>query len=533
MPPHRAPRLLRRTLLGAGLGSLVTDRPGTDRPGTGRLGTGRLTTQAEAREVADRPVSEDADVTATAAVVTRHSGIFNGTRVDYIATAGRSPLAGLDGQVAAQVFFVASTRTDAAPGSRPVTFAVNGGPGAGTAWLHLGALGPQKVSMRPDGTPPPPPARLEDNHLSPLDKSDLVFVDTPGTGYSRVADEAAKRRLFDVQGDIDALVTFIKSYLSANGRWGSPIYLFGESYGGTRVAGLSDALVQQGVPVSGVILLSAALDFLLLNASMMNDLPYVMLIPSYAAVAAFHGRLAPSLPRDVPTLIRTAQDWALGDYSRALTQAELLSSENRARAVDGLIGFTGLSRQVVEQADLRVSVPTFMNALLADQHLVTGRVDGRLTGPQPLNAVQEPWYDPAMGALTPAYSAAAEQYMTGTLNYRSSIPYRMYSRDVDTRFVMAEAQQDDGAGGYPQTLTSLQSAIVKNPSLRVLVMGGIYDLASPFWSTEYEVAHMRLPPDYARNVTIARLTSGHMAYNDAEGAREMSAAVSRFLKNTS
>ena len=469
---------------------------------------------------------DDADITPTSPVVTRHQGVFGGKRLRYTATAARLPIDGPNGEVDAQIFFAAYTADDVLSARRPITFVMNGGPGSGTAWLHVGALGPRKIALAENGAPLPPPARLVDNPDSPLDRTDLVFIDAPATGYSRVASDAAKTRLYTKDGDIGAFASFIRRYLDQNNRWGSPLYLFGESYGGTRAAGLSDALVRRGVPVKGVVLLSSALDYLVLDASMTNDLPYVLLLPSYAAIAQYHHRADPSLPADPAKLIAAAQAWAQGPYAAALMKGNQLPAEERAATVAGLVRFTGLSANIVDALNLRVGVIDFQRFLQADKGLITGRVDGRLDGPQTMNTVEEPWYDPAMGALTPAFTAATEQYLRNDLGYRSNIPYRMYWAEVARRW-LAEPPGTK-TDGYLQTLTALQSTAVKNPDFRTLVMGGIYDLAAPFWTTEWNMDHMPMTPELRRNITTVRLPAGHMAYDDVAGMRTMSAALRRF-----
>ncbi|MBV9439228.1 MAG: peptidase S10 [Candidatus Eremiobacteraeota bacterium] len=495
------------------------------------LAVGNAAVGAVAREslpVGDAAgAADDLNIAETSAVSSHWVGIFHRRSIRYTASAARLAIPGPSGTPDAQLFYVAYTADGIAADRRPVTFLMNGGPGSATAWLHLGGLGPKKIVLDQIGVPPPPPARLEDNPLSPLDRTDLVFIDAPGTGYSRVASDDAKSRLFQRDGDLQAFATFIKRYLSETKRWSSPVYLFGESYGGTRAAGLCDVLVRQGVPLSGVVLLSSALDFGLNEPSLTNDLPYVMLVPSYAIVAAYHGKTDRSLPKQPSALIRAAQLWAAGDYARALARGNRLSLQERARVARGLFQFIGIAPPVIEAANLRVDVQTFQKYLLADRGVVGGRVDGRLSGPQTMNAADEPWYDPAMGALTPAYSAAAEQLLGQVLGYHAGIPYRMYSRDVASHFVLAPAEKFPNLG-YPETLSALQTAAVKNQHFKILVLGGIYDLAAPFWTTEYEMDHLPMTPSFRRNISIVRLTAGHMAYDDRDGLRQMSDALGRF-----
>jgi carboxypeptidase C (cathepsin A) len=474
----------------------------------------------------DLPYVDEFDIATAPDRITKRSARFGDTQLEYTSTAGRIPMNGPDGTPDAQMFFTAYTADGAEPRQRPITFLVNGGPGAATAWLHIGGLGPRKIAMNPDGSTPPPPAELIDNSECALDCTDLVFIDAPGTGFSRVASAAAKERLFDREGDLDAFCTFIQTYLRNYRRWASPLYLFGESYGAMRVAGLADLLVRNGVEVSGIVLLSAALDYHVLTPGITNDLPYVLALPTMAAIAAFHYASA----SDVAELLAQAEHWAAGDYAAALAQGSLLSDAARADVVTVLERFTRLPRVIIETENLRIGVHQFMKYLLADHRGKVGRVDGRLIGPEPLDRVKEPYYDPAMGAMTPAFASAATQFLRLESQYDCAMAYQMYSRDVASSFIHARAATY-GSFGYPQHLSALQSALVKNPAVRVLAMNGIYDLATPYWSVEYCLDHMPLPSNLRANVTSKRLEAGHMAYTDARASTAIAALVREFVRN--
>ncbi len=468
--------------------------------------------------------AEDTDVSATTAVITHHSGTFNAQSFKYTATAGRIPVDGPNGAVDAQFFYVAYTRDGASTSKRPLTFLTNGGPGAATAWLHLGGIGPVKIDLEADGATPPPPSRVIPNPESILDRTDLVFVDAPGTGYSRAANDAAKTRLFTRDGDLNAYAEFVLRYLALTHRWGSPVFLFGESYGGMRMAGLSDHLIRRGVPLSGVVLLSAVIDSQTLTPSSINELPYVLEIPSYATIAAFHGKSDPSLPKDGDALRAAAQRWAEDQYAPALSKGTRLTEEERARVARDLVKFTGLPQEIIEKDNLRIDVPTFMRYLLPGANLVVGRVDGRMSGPAPASRVEEPFYDPAMGSLTPAFTSAASQYLADELGYAPAMPYRMYSQEVATRFELMPAAHN-GNEGYEESLGALQSTVVKNAAFRLLSMNGIYDLACPYWSMEYSIDHMPIPASYRANIKTVRLDGGHMAYDDRRGLHEIAVNV--------
>jgi carboxypeptidase C (cathepsin A) len=490
-----------------------------------------FTTSAHAAQT-DKPAtamasSEDGDVGATSEVVTRHVGVFHGRKVAYTATAGRLPVTGPDGGVDSQMFYVAYNKEGVAPGSRPITFLVNGGPGSATAWLHLGGIGPRKIVLNQDGSTPPSPVRLIDNAESALDRTDLVFIDAPGTGFSRLAGEAAKGRLLTKQGDLDAFATFIQNYLRQNDRFGSALYLFGESYGGFRMAGLTDVLVRRGVPVKGVVLLSAMVDFVTIDADMANDLPYVLAMPSYASIAAYHHNLPPG-SADGNILRTEVENWAINVYQPALAKGTGLSDGERQRIIEGLVRYTGLSSQVVTQLNLRIDVLAFMKYANMNKG-TTGRVDGRMTGPAPAGQVEEPAYDPAMGSLTPAFASAASQYLFDELKVTLGLPYRMYSREIAERFEIAPAIKGFGNQEYASTLDGLQSTVVKNKDFRILSIQGMYDLACPYFSMKYSLDHMGLPPEYQRNVQQLLVPAGHMAYVDRTALHEMSDAIVRFI----
>lgn len=474
-------------------------------------------------------ISEDGNVIDIPSVTVVEEGVFHGQSLRYAATAGRLPIVGVNGVVDAQMFYVAYVREEVDPASRPVVFLTNGGPGAATAWLHLGGLGPRRIIMNDDGSTPSPPARITENPDCALDAADLVFIDAIGTGYSRAASDEAKKRFFEREGDLESYVAFILQYLQQNARWGSPIYLLGESYGGMRVAALSDLLVRRGVPVSGAVILSSALDFQLLSPSLTNPLPYALTLPSFATVAAHHRRIEPSLCRDGDSLRREVEQWAETVYLPALLKGRRLSGVDRDRVVAGLVRYTGLPEAVIRAEQVKIDVPTFMKYLLADQGLVVGRTDGRIAGAPVHDRVEEPYYDPAMGAMTPAFSAATRQLLTGSLRVPLDIPYRMYSRDVASRFVLGPAATY-GRNGYPQSLTALQAAAVKNPAFRILSLQGLYDLAAPYWSTEHGLDQLLAAESFAAQITQVRLPGGHMSYADEVARKRIGTALTEFLR---
>ncbi|MGI9613220.1 MAG: S10 family peptidase [Acidimicrobiales bacterium] len=470
-------------------------------------------------------LAEDYDISETTTVTTQHNGTFRGTELEYTARAGRRALIDDEGEVEVQLFYVEYTRDGFAPADRPITFFINGGPGAATAWLHIGGLGPHKIAMNSDGSTPAPPARVINNPESPLNLTDMVFIDAPGTGYSRMASDDVKDRLLSFEPDLDVFVRFIVSYLTDRDRHGSPLFVYGESYGGLRAAGLSDRLVRGGIPVSGVVLLSGLIDALTITPSMMNNLPYELLVPSYATIAGFHGRLAADLPEG-QELRDAAERWAIKRFRPALAMGNRLEGDERSAIRSELSRFVGVSEEILERKDLRLDVPTFMESLLPDRNL-SGRIDARLIGFPPADMVEEPFYDPAMGSMVAAFNSAVHQYLPGVLGFNLDIPYRVYSRDTASRFY---ATVSDITG--IQTGTSLQSALVKNPHFRVLNIMGIYDLATPYWSSEYALQHLPIPADRRDNITCVRVPAGHMPYADQAGLTATNGAFANFLEAT-
>jgi carboxypeptidase C (cathepsin A) len=465
---------------------------------------------------------EDDPLAETPAVITHHQITINGKPLKYTATAGRLVLKPENGPAEAAIFFTAYTLDGEEARTRPLTFAFNGGPGTATAWLHMGALGPKKIRLEKDGGVPPPPYATVDNPETILDRTDLVFIDAPGTGYSRVRPDLTWK-FYSVPGDADAFYRFIRLYLSRYQRWRSPLFLFGESYGTTRAAALANHLIDNYIPVNGVALLSVGLDFQTLLAGNLNDLPHQLIVPSYTMIAAYHKKLAPELAANLKETIRKVEQWCATDYSQALAQGNALEPEKRRQIVQQLAAYTGLKPDVIEEYDLRIEPQVFMHNLLKDQKLEIGRVDGRVASPMPQSNAHAPFFDPAMAAMFPAFNAAMNDYAETELGYKSELSYVMWNYEGINRAWDWGTAMDfsAGLGGYPQTATNLQSAMAKNKYLKVLVMEGMYDLATPFYASAYTFRHLRLNPEYLKNLTFADFEGGHMVYNDAAALKEM------------
>src|ERR1700682_3615223 len=332
--------------------------------------------KAESSETTDKDKDKDKeehyDVADVPPVITHHQVALNGKTLSYTATAGRLPIKRGDGKIEAEMFFVAYTLDGQEASKRPLTFAFNGGPGSASIWLHMGALGPRRVVLNPEGFLPPAPYGVEDNPYTLLDKSDLVLVDAIGTGFSRAETTEVAKKFWGVKGDINAFGEFIRMYITRYERWSSPLFLLGESYGTTRSSGIAGDLSQQGISFNGITLLSTVLNFQTLQDEKTNDEPYIFLIPSYTMSAGYHHKLPPDLQQDVNKARQEAEQWASGDYARALAKGDALSPDERQKTIEQMSRFTGLSKEVIDQANLRINVPEFTHYLLIDQKLRVG-----------------------------------------------------------------------------------------------------------------------------------------------------------------
>lgn len=471
-----------------------------------RAESGKVAEGGKGEEASDK--EEHYDVSEAAPVVTHHQITLNGKTLSYAATAGRLPLKRGDGKIEAEMFFVAYTLDGQDAGKRPLTFAFNGGPGSASIWLHMGALGPKRVVLQPNGFMPAAPYRLEDNPDTLLDRSDIVMVDAMSTGYSRAATMELTKKFLGVKGDVQAFGEFIRLYLSRYERWSSPLFLLGESYGTTRAAGVSGYLADHGISFNGVTLLSMAVDFQTLEWNKSNDLPYPLLVPTFTMIAAYHHKLPAELASD---LVKTREEvvrWSLNEYTLALAKGDAMSADEHRKIVEQLARFTGLRQEVIEAHSMRIDVPTFTRELLLDQKLIVGRLDGRFSSPNPGN---ERFYDPTSSAILPPYTSAYYNYLRTELNYKIDMQYRVFAYDQPEfeKWDWGNAEQ-----GFPSTAGGLRSAMIKNPYMKVLVMEGYYDLATPFAAANWTMDHLDLDARYRENVSYATYGAGHMVYVD-------------------
>ena len=458
--------------------------------------------------------------------ITRHKIALKGRALEYTVTAGRMPLRDANGEIEAQMFYIAyvADREPSAP-PRPLMFSFNGGPGSSSVWLHLGVIGPKRVKMQDDGAMPPPPYQLVDNEATWLDQTDLVFIDPVGTGYSRAVKPDQARRFFGLQGDIQSVGEFIRLYLARNSRFASPLFLVGESYGTTRAAGLSGYLVDKGIALNGVLLVSTILNFQTARFARGNDLPYQLFLPTYTATAWHHKKLPADLQGDLKKAVAESEAFALSGYAQALAKGDRLTAVERKAAIEKLARLTGLSETFIDNADLRVDQPAFCKELLRGRKLTVGRLDSRFTGIDATSSGERAEFDPSMTAIRPPYTAALNQYVRADLKYTSDLEYHILGGGITSPW-------DFGVNnGYADTSDALRGALARNPFMKVYVGAGYFDLATPHFAAEYTLAHMSLKPQQRENIRVHYYEAGHMYYIDTRQLARFRADVDAFLKN--
>ncbi|MBU6411712.1 MAG: peptidase S10, partial [Verrucomicrobia bacterium] len=399
----------------------------------------------------------------------------------------------------------------------------NGGPGSSSVWLHLGALGPRRVKMNDDGTLPKPPFRLVNNPYSILDGSDLVFIDPVATGFSRAAKDEKAEEFFGQSADLDSVGEFIRLWTTRHDRWLSPKYLYGESYGTFRAAGLAERLRSRyGMYLNGLIFGSGVLDFATISPGPGNDLPYELFLPNFTATAHYFKKLPPDLQRDLPKALAEARAFATGEYASALQQGAALPAAERKKITAELARLTGLRPQVIEDHRLRIDPGVFRKELLHDRGLILGAYDARISGRDDDPASPYPDFDPSYAAVYGPFAAAMNAYVRQELKFEDDLPYEMIASVQPWKY--------RAHNRYPGISDQLASVMNQNPYMRVLVLNGLRDLVCPPDTIRYSLDHMPLDPAYRSNITYATFQAGHMMYVNLPDLKKMHAVVESFLK---
>ncbi len=448
------------------------------------------------------------------------------------AAAGDNPTA------EASMFYVAYFKNGAPSPDRPITFFYNGGPGSSTVWLHMGAFGPRRVVTADDTHTPPAPYSVVDNAFSLLDATDLVFIDAPGTGFSRIAGKDKEKDFWGVDPDAHAFSQFILQFLSKYGRWNSPKYLFGESYGTPRSAVVVNQLeTDDDVDFNGVILLSQILNFdLSADGPEFNpgtDIPYITALPTYAATAWYHNRVLGGRPSDLEAFIKQAEAFATGAYAQALQAGDELDPARRQQVAEEYAKFTGLPVDYVLKANLRVNGGMFEKALQDQEGLTTGRLDTRFSGPDLDLLSKESGYDPQSASISSAYVSAFNDYVRKQLDYGEG---KLYRPEISTGGKWVTDHVPPGANDPQQAILNvmpdLANAMKRDPQLRVMVAGGYFDLATPFYEGWYEDHHLPIPAKLQGNIEFHYYPSGHMVYAHEESLKALHDDVAAFIGRT-
>ncbi|MBE0550169.1 MAG: peptidase S10 [Rubrivivax sp.] len=469
---------------------------------------------------------------ARAAAESSGSITLGGRVFDYTVNAAFVPVAaagmeGARGEPDAAVLATAYQLKGADAATRPVCFAFNGGPGSASIWLHLGALGPKRVVVADDGSMPLPPYAVADNPHSWFEHFDLVFIDPPHTGWSVTASEAARKKMLSVDGDIDALAEVVRLWLTRHRRWGSPIYLAGESYGTTRGAGLADKLLDLGVALSGLILVSCAMDLQSIVFAPANDLPYALFLPAFANVAQYHGLLQGPLAASPAAARAAAEAYVQEDYVAALQAGARLGDQQRSRVARRLSELTGLPRELVEEKNLRISDQTFFSEALRSRGRIVGRLEARATGPKAASGTHDWEFDPGIEAVASPYTMAAMAYFGTQLGLVFEQRYEVLARDVNKGWNWNRG--DSSRMGFTSTSSDLARALRRNPHLKVLAASGRYDLGTPYSASDWSLAQLNAPVEVLARVTHRYYDAGHMMYTRQADLMQLKSDVAAWV----
>ncbi|MBS1873477.1 MAG: peptidase S10 [Acidobacteria bacterium] len=458
--------------------------------------------------------------------VTHHEVALGGKTLKYAATAGNLLIEGADEKPYGSIFYVAYTLDDGGDvAKRPVTFLYNGGPGSASIWLHMGSVGPIRVISASPAATGPGPYKVVPNEYTLLDRSDLVFIDAPGTGYSRPVGKGTLKDFAGADPDVAAFNKFITRYVAVNHRWNSPKFLFGESYGTTRSAALVDSLENDGLSFNGVVLLSTILNYYVMAPGLSQS--YIGNLPTYAATAWYYKKVkSKASEKDFLNEVRA---FARGEYAEALAQGHNLPQARFDAVAAKLASYTGLSVEYVKEANLRISPTRFRKEFARGERLILGRYDTRFEGTDIDAAGENPGYDPSSTGITGAYVTSFRNYLDRELKYNSSLVY--FPRGPGLNQIWDRSHRPPGQGGFAggggqglrdtYVAGDLADAMRKNPALRVFAANGLFDLATPFFNTEMDLANMNLEKKLVGNIEFGYYPAGHMVYLNVDALKQM------------
>ena len=484
---------------------------------------------------ADAKPADNTPVPKEESSVTDHSIRLGGETIPYKATAGTILLKDDKSEPTAAIYYTAYVRSDVKEASqRPISFVYNGGPGSASVWLHMGAFGPRRVVTPDAESSAPAPYKVVENANCLLDHTDLVFIDPVGTGFSHAVGKAKDKDFWGVDEDVKSLAQFIRTYVSRNDRWNSPKFLIGESYGTFRSAALGNYLQQHvGMDFNGIVLISSVLDLGTLSFNPGEDITYVLYIPSYAATAWYH-KVLKDRPADLSAFLAEARQFATTEYTDALMKGSKLSAADKAAMAKKLARFTGLSEEYLIKADLRVNLPQFMKELQRSKELTTGRLDARFSGPSYDQLGEYAEYDPQSTAISGAFTAAWNTYVRDELKFGQDKDYITLSELAEPAWDWKHNSGENfGFPGAPNVEGDLVQAMIFNTHLQVQVENGLFDLATPFFATEYTMDHLGLSEKLRSQIRLDYYDAGHMMYVREADLAKLKGNIATFIDGAS